>query len=119
VREEEGEEPIIVTTSWALPGELGFYCAGHPTVYSIGLVQCDRHSQYDLWRPNPVFDQHVFHGRTFVIIGVPAPEVLRGFGQPGQPRKVEHVEDGRPLAGWIVTVCRNFKSFRLPKNLAF
>ncbi len=120
VRQQEGEEPVLVTTGWALPGELGFYCTGHPTVYSIGLVQHDRHSQYDLWRPNPVFDQKVFRGRTFVIVGAPAPEVLQGFGQAGRPREVAYVEDGRPLAGWTVTVCRDFKSFPFrPRNKPF
>jgi hypothetical protein len=120
LREQEGEEPVLVTTSWALAGELGFYCDGHPTVYSIGLVQGDRHSQYDLWRPNPVFDQETFRGRTFVIIGAPAPEVLKGFSEVSRPRQVEYVEDGRPLAGWAVTVCRDFQGFPIaPKNRSF
>ena len=27
-----------------------------------------------------------------------------------------YVENGRPLAGWTVTVCRNFKCFVLPRS---
>src|SRR5947209_19357313 len=30
----KGIEPILVGSGWTLPGELGFYCEGHPTVYS-------------------------------------------------------------------------------------
>ncbi|HKB37132.1 MAG TPA: glycosyltransferase family 39 protein, partial [Gemmataceae bacterium] len=108
LRKKEGEEPILVATAWFLPGELGFYCTGHPTVYSIGLAQGDRHSQYDLWRPNPIHDAKAFRGRTFVIVGGPSSEVLAGFATAEAPRQVTHTEAGRPLAGWTVTVCRNF-----------
>src|SRR5262249_29425818 len=63
-----GREPVLAASSWALPGEVGFYCEGHPTVYSVGPVFGDRHSQYDLWRPNPIDDGDDFSGRTFVIV---------------------------------------------------
>src|SRR5205807_8539108 len=37
-----GAEPVLAASSWTLPGELGFYCVGHPTVYSleIGRASC-------------------------------------------------------------------------------
>ena len=63
--EAEGTEPVIAAASWTLPGELAFYCRGNPVVYSVGLILGDRHSQYDLWRPNPVEDSALFVGRTF------------------------------------------------------
>jgi hypothetical protein len=116
VREEEGVEPVLAGTGWALPGELGFYCHGHPTVYSVGLAQGDRHSQYDLWRPNPVADAGAFRGRTFIIVGAPGGTVLAGFKSPGRPCLVTYREGGLPIAGWHVTVCRNFQGFPKPKQ---
>src|SRR5262249_47435795 len=78
IREElraTGTEPIVAGTNWTLPGMLGVYCGGHPTVYSLGLASGDRHSQYDLWRPNPLVDGEQFLGRTFVIVGGLSPLV--------------------------------------------
>jgi len=120
LRANEGQEPVLVATGWFLPGELGFYCTGHPTVYAIGVIQGDRHSQYDLWLPNPIHDPEAFKGRTFIIVGGLSDEVMEGFGWMSRPRKVEHRQDGRPLAGWIVTVGRDFRFFRIPhQNRAF
>src|SRR5207247_9840466 len=66
--EAEGVEPIIAGAGWTLPGELGFYCAGHPTVYSVGLALGDRRSPYDFWRPNLVWDSNRFLGRTVILV---------------------------------------------------
>jgi hypothetical protein len=100
-----------------LPGELGFYCAGHPAVYSVGPALGDRSSQYDLWRPNPVADAGAFAGRTFIVVG-PFGDALRdAFEQIDPPRLVTHYEGGRPVASWPVTVCRGFRGFRhLPQE---
>jgi len=68
-------EPVLACTSWSLPGEVGFYCDGHPNVYSVGLLVGDRHSQYDLWHPNPIKDTEHFRGQTFLIIGGSADEL--------------------------------------------
>src|SRR5262249_52751077 len=68
-----GVEPVLAATSWSLPGEIGFYCDDHPTVYNVGGVQGERHNQYDFWRPNPVADASHFLGRTFVIVGPVSP----------------------------------------------
>ena len=111
----EGIEPVLAGTDWALPGEIGFYCAGHPAVYSVGPVLGDRHSQYDEWHPNPVDDPECFVGRTFVIVGG-FPTALGGFDSIDEPRTVTHYEQGQPVASWTVTVCRGFRGFRKPEG---
>jgi hypothetical protein len=106
------EEPVLACTSWALPGELGFYCEGHPSVYSLGLPLGDRHSQYDLWHPNPIDDPSAFAGRTFLIVGAYAADSLKaGFETMEEPRIVTHYEQGRPVAQWVITVAHGYKGF--------
>jgi 4-amino-4-deoxy-L-arabinose transferase-like glycosyltransferase len=107
----EGVEPVLAATGWALPGEVGFYCAGRPTVYSVGPALGDRRSQYDLWRPNPVADAERFRGRTFVVVGNFAPDLRAAFEQVEAPLVVTHHEAGQPVAAWTVTVCRGFRGF--------
>src|SRR5262249_54092468 len=107
----EGVEPVVAGTGWALPGEIGFYCAGHPPVYSVGPVLGDRRSQYDLWRPNPVADGEDFRGRTFVIVGGAPVGLGEWFESTDAPRTVTHYERGQPVASWAVTVCRGFRGF--------
>jgi 4-amino-4-deoxy-L-arabinose transferase-like glycosyltransferase len=108
----QGQEPILAGSSWTLPGELGFYCRGNPVVYSLGLAMGDRHSQYDLWRPNPVWDGEQFRGRTFVFVGVVTPLLQDAFDQIDTPRTVTYEEFGQPVSAWTVTVCRGFRGFR-------
>ena len=110
----EGVEPILVAANWSLPGELGFYCEGHPTVYSIGLMVGDRHSQYDLWHPNPVFDAGAFRGRTFIVVGGVGPDAILAFERVDSPIQVTHSEKGHPLAGWTINVCHGFRGFSRP-----
>lgn len=114
VRAYVGDDVVIAGSGWILPGELGFYCAGHPTVSSLGLVCGDRHSQYDLWRPNPLADPDAFEGRTFIVIGASA-EVLRpAFNEVQPPRVVVYHESGREINRWVVTVARGFRGFPRP-----
>lgn len=108
---QEGQEPLLAACSWFLPGELGFYCRGNPQVYSIGLAQGDRRSQYDLWRPNPVADPEPFRGRTFIVVGWLAPEAEQAFEQVSPPRAITHCVGNRPVNSWRVTVCRGFRGF--------
>jgi hypothetical protein len=113
----EGEEPILAATSWTLPGELGLYCEGHPTVYNVGPAQCDRESQYDLWRPNPIDDSAEFQGRTFIIVGGVAPSLAKGFRQIETTHLIRHEEDGQLIALWFVTICRDFQHLERPSEL--
>jgi hypothetical protein len=107
----DGIEPILAASSWTLPGELGFYCEGHPTVYSLGLALGDRWSQYDLWRPNPLWDPGAFLGRTFLFVGEPSPVLAEAFDRLDTPRVVEYQEQGQPIARWTVLVCRGYRGF--------
>ena len=109
----EGGEPVLAGCGWSLPGELGVYCEGKPTVYSIGLLQGDRHSQYDFW-PGPIDKPEPYLGKTFIIVGGPGPRVCEAFESIEPAIWVEHRENGRPIAGWWVHVCRGFKGF--PKS---
>jgi 4-amino-4-deoxy-L-arabinose transferase-like glycosyltransferase len=106
-----GVEPVVAGTGWALPGEIGYYCAGHPTVYSLGPVVGDRYSQYDFWHPNPVDDPSLFMGRTFVIVGALPEHFSPWFESVDSPRTVTHSEQGQPVASWTVIVCRGFRGF--------
>jgi 4-amino-4-deoxy-L-arabinose transferase-like glycosyltransferase len=107
-----GVEAELASTGWTLPGELAFYCQGHPMVYSFGLALGDRHSQYDLWRPNPTGDPGAFAGRTFIVVGE-AGELLQSAFERVEPvRRVFHREAGEPIASWGLWVCRGFRGFR-------
>jgi hypothetical protein len=107
-----GVEPVVTAAGWSMPGELGFYCRGHPVVYSLGPVFSDRRSQYDFWRPNPVWDAGRFVGRTFVFVS-PGPPCLsaRAFERIEPPRVLTYTEDGHGVARWQVTVCHGFRGF--------
>jgi len=107
-----GVEPILAAAAWNEPGELGFYCEGHPVVYSLGPALGDRHSQYDLWRPNPISDPDAFVGKAFIFIGGVSPAVREAFTSVDAPQSILHEEQGQPIAHWTVTVCRGFRGFR-------
>jgi 4-amino-4-deoxy-L-arabinose transferase-like glycosyltransferase len=111
-----GEEVVLAGASWSLPGELGFYCQGHPTVYSVGPALGDRHSQYDFWRPNPVADAAAFAGRTFIIVGASGMPYPDAFDRVDPPQWVTHREAGQPVATWPITVCHGFRGFPRPAN---
>lgn len=112
LRAETGDEPVLVGTHWTLPGTLRFHCAGQPEVYSIGVVNgSDRHSQYDLWRPNPRDDAQVFRGRSFVIVGDIGPDVAGAFEQVEPPSRLVYAPNGVPVAAWNVWVGHGFRGF--------
>ena len=91
-----GEEPVVAVGSWGLAGELGVYCTGHPAIYSIGVMYGDRSSQYDLWRPNPVFNPNDFRGKTFVLVGC-VPEAGSAFDSVESSREVVYAEGDQPV----------------------
>ncbi len=118
VRRETGEEPVVAAMTWNTPGELAFYCRGHPTVYSLGPALADRHSQYDLWRPNPLADAQVFRGRTFVYVGEAIPDVQQVFDRADPPVEVIASDGGIPVADWKVRVLRGFRGFPAGRRAA-
>ena len=116
VRAESGEEPLVAGTVWNLPGALGVYCQGHPETYSFGLAMGDRHSQYDVWRPNPVADAQEFRGRTFVFVGDGLPADTDVFERFELAKIVVYREQDVPVSVWWVWVGHGFRGF--PKPLA-
>jgi hypothetical protein len=75
------------------------------------LALGDRHSQYDLWHPNPIDDDAHFHGRTFIVVGDVHPLLRGAFDEIETPRTVTHYEHGLAVAQWTVSVCRGFHGF--------
>jgi len=114
IREAGDGDPVLVGHRWDMPGLVGFYTEGHPQAYSIGLVlRLDRHSQYDLWRPNPTDDAQEFLGRTFVVVagGNATAALTPAFVSVSAPQEVVYREDGRAVAKWYLFICRGFKGF--------
>jgi hypothetical protein len=111
VRRETGQEPVVAGVVWTIPGELAFYCDGRPQSYSFGRALWDRHSQYDVWRPNPVADAQAFRGRSFVYVGDPIPDPAAVFDRLEAPVRVVHAEAGIPVGVWTVWVGHGFKGF--------
>jgi 4-amino-4-deoxy-L-arabinose transferase-like glycosyltransferase len=107
---ERNIEPVVATTSWSLSGLVGFYCADHPTAYSLGLALGDRRSQCDFWRPNPVSDCAQFVGRTLVVVA-PAGLDPRPWCDRFESYPVNCSENGQPTAAWVVVVCYNYRGF--------
>lgn len=108
LRERGEEEPVLAGDHWSVPGEVGFYCRGRPTVYSLGLLAGDRHSQYDFWRPNPIADIEAFEGRTFIIIGEPNVGLAKAFRKLEGYREVIHQVAGYPVNRWGIFIGREF-----------
>jgi hypothetical protein len=108
---KKGAPALLAGSGWPVPGELAFYCQDRPTVYCLGLVFGDRRSQYDLWRPNLLWDPSHFAGRTVIVVGDAIPALYQAFEHVEAPRVVTHRERGQPIARWTVTVCRGFRGF--------
>jgi hypothetical protein len=73
-------------------------------------MQGDRHSQYDFWT-NPIDQKEAFVGRTFLVVGGILEPVKSAFEHVGPAIRVTHSTGGRPVAGWVVQVCRGFRGF--------
>ena len=104
-------DAIIVGERWTIASELGFYLDGRPNVYCIGLAMGDRHSQYDLWRPNPIADESVFRGRSFILINVDPAKVADAFDRMEPVHRVEYREAGTLVAVWTIHVAHGFRGF--------
>src|SRR5262249_42658632 len=104
-----GVEPVLAGTAWNIPGELAFYCEGNPAVYSLGLALGDRHSQYDLWRANPLADADRFTGKTFILVGEFVDGLENCFSTLEEPRTILYSEAGHTVARWTVRVARGFR----------
>jgi Dolichyl-phosphate-mannose-protein mannosyltransferase len=116
---KQGVEAELAGASWTLPGELGFYCTGHPQAYSFGPALGERHSQYDLWRPNPVDDPQEFAGRTFIVVGAPAAALDNAFEKVVPRKDVTHYEQGEPINRWPIVIGYGYRGFAKGKSFRF
>ncbi|MSR31692.1 MAG: glycosyltransferase family 39 protein [Gemmataceae bacterium] len=107
-------ELVLAGGSWNVPGEIGFYCQGRPQAYSIGLVNGDRHSQYDLWK-NPVDNPKDFLGKDFLVVGSLSAEARKGFAEVVDLAPFYYQEKGQPISVWHFTYCKNFRGFAVIK----
>jgi hypothetical protein len=106
-----GMDPVLAVARWDQAGELAFYCEGQPTVYCLGTALGQRHSQYDLWRPNPLADRQRFWGRTFIIVDGAEEQLVTAFDRLEAPLGVTHSERGQPIARWTIVVAHGFRGF--------
>jgi 4-amino-4-deoxy-L-arabinose transferase-like glycosyltransferase len=117
LRGQVGRGAVLAGSSWGLPGELGFYCAGQPTVYCLGPALGDRHSQYDVWR-NPLADAADFQGKTFIVVGASDDFLRAAFAQVEPTRTIVYRENDVEINRWPVTVAHGYRGFpALPTTL--
>ncbi len=116
LRKEHGDA-VLACDSWILPGEFGFYGAGHPQLYSLGPAFGERHSQYELWHPNPITDAKAFAGATFLVIGSDIDTLRAAFASVEPVGLLTHVESGQVLAAWSVTLGRDYRGLPLPLEI--
>ncbi len=114
--ERKGTQLILAATAWTLPGELGFYCDGHPHVFCIGPALGTRHSQYDLWRPNPIADPDTFRGQSFLVVDGNDGVLSAVFDRVEPTRVIEHREGDHLIVQWTLTIGHGFRGF--PHNSA-
>lgn len=113
LQRSEGEDPVLTAIKWDYPGQIGFYTQGQPPVYSLGLIMGDRHSQYDLWHPNPIDDAQVFLGKTFIFVGnwYPKHTLESAFKRVDSEKEIVYRENGHTVARWSIYVCHGFQGF--------
>jgi hypothetical protein len=106
-----GIEPVLAAERWTQAGEVGFYCAGNPTVACLGIPLGDRSCQYDLWRPNPVTDSASYLGRSFLLVGLDLDRLGPAFESLEPTRTVQYEENGCPIAQWTIVVAHGFRGW--------
>lgn len=111
LRQRESMPPLLIGSNWSYTGALAFHLPDKPTVYCIGPVAGSRHSQYDLWRPNPLYDPAEFAGRDAIIVGDITPQVKAAFERVEPAQLVQaRAKDGLVVAEWRVTLARGLKA---------
>lgn len=115
-----GEDPFVLTTTYALTATLEFQLAGQPETYCLswnyGMTR-DPVNQHDLWRPNPRLDLEAFRGRTGVLIddsNMPPSfsnqMVEKGvFGSMESTERLAVTERGLAVGAWDVAVCHDYR----------
>jgi hypothetical protein len=106
-----GIEPALAAERWTQASELRFYTEGHPDFLCLGVALGDRHSQFDLWRPNPACDPDLYLGRTFVLVGNDLDRLRSAFDSFEEPRTIRYSENGCPMAEWTIVIAHRFRGW--------
>lgn len=99
---------MLMGSNWSYTGALAFHLPDQPNVYCLGPVTGSRQSQYDFWRPNPLYDSD-FVGRDAIIVGDITPQVKEAFESLEPKQLVQARQHGLVVAEWYVTVARKLK----------
>ncbi len=115
-----GEDPFVLTTTYALTATLEFQLEGQPETYCLswnfGMTR-DPVNQHDLWRPNPRLDLEAFKGRTGVLIddaNMP-PSFANQMVDKGVFKTMESTERlivnerGLAVGAWDVSICHDYR----------
>ncbi len=109
LRSRESKEPLLFGSTWSYTGALAFHLHDQPTVYCLGPATGSRHSQYDFWLPNPLYQTELYAGRDAIIVGDISPQIRDAFESIEPSKLVQARQDGLLIAEWYVTVGRKLK----------
>ncbi len=115
-----GENPFVLTTTYALTATLEFQLAGQPETYCLGWnygMTPDPVCQHDLWRPNPRLDYEAFKGRVGILIddaNMP-PSFSNQMVKKGVFASMESIErlaveeNGLVVGAWDIAICNDYR----------
>lgn len=106
-----GIDPIVACGSWTIPGVLKFYCREEVEIYCIGVALGTRHSQYDLWQPNPISHPQQYQGRTILFVGDYVSVLDDAFTHQDPTETIFHRDNGQSVVRWDVTIYHGYKGF--------
>lgn len=78
LREETGQDPMVIAARYDIASQLAFYLEGRPTTYGAGKYVGRRPSQYDYWENTDLTDPELL-GRPAVMVLKPAEEWRAAF----------------------------------------
>ena len=119
IRDQTGQEPIIMAEHYGRASQLAFYLDGHPTTYCISALVGGRKTQYDLWEStdltNPLTLEPL-QGRPGLLMGGRIDQWTAGFGQVRDIGKLDHepVDNRTSYIGHGFT---NFDSWTPPNRI--
>ncbi|MGF1582509.1 MAG: glycosyltransferase family 39 protein [Gemmataceae bacterium] len=108
---KQGIEPIVASGSWSVVAELSFYGQETKAIYYFGVPLGCRHTQYDLWEPNPVKHPDMYRGRTVIFVGMIPDKMLNAFDSIDNIRKMQHHVNGGLVAEWYISQCHGYQGF--------
>lgn len=110
-----GIEPVLAGMNWILPGEISFYLPDHPQIFALGPAQGDRHSQYDIWRPNPLADPDLFRGKSFILINAQETTLAELFDSVERRDHVHYYEGEHLISSWSLAIGHGYRGPKTQK----